>query len=87
MAPTSQEELKLRLYDEDISKLGPADRFVKTLIEIPFAYQRLEALLFMCSLQNEFGSLKESFKVLEVLYFVYVLFFGKCIFNLSIRYL
>ncbi|XP_017255322.1 formin-like protein 5 [Daucus carota subsp. sativus] len=66
MAPTSQEELKLRLYDEDISKLGPADRFVKTLIEIPFAYQRLEALLFMCSLQNEFGSLKESFKVLEV---------------------
>ncbi|XP_074358541.1 formin-like protein 5 [Apium graveolens] len=66
MAPTSQEELRLRLYDDDISKLGPADRFIKTLIEIPFAYMRLEALLFMCTLQNETPSVKDSFTVLEV---------------------
>ncbi|KAL8126702.1 hypothetical protein AgCh_013827 [Apium graveolens] len=66
MAPTSQEELQLRLYSEDISKLGPADRFIKILVDIPFAYQRLEALLFMCTLQNDSLSVKESFEVLEV---------------------
>ncbi|KAK1388986.1 formin-like protein 5 [Heracleum sosnowskyi] len=66
MAPTPQEELRLRLYDDDISKLGPADRFIKTLIEIPFAYKRLEALLFMCTLQNETSSIKDSLAVLEV---------------------
>ncbi|KAK1393237.1 Formin-like protein 5 [Heracleum sosnowskyi] len=66
MAPTSQEELQLRLYSEDISKLGPADRFIKTLVDVPFAYQRLEALLFMCTLQNESFSVKECFSVLEV---------------------
>lgn len=66
MAPTSQEELQLRLYNEDISRLGPADRFIKILVDIPFAYQRLEALLFMCTLQNESFSIKECFAVLEV---------------------
>ncbi|KAL1823088.1 hypothetical protein ACET3Z_009866 [Daucus carota] len=66
MAPTSQEELQLRLYSDDISKLGPADRFIKILVDIPFAYQRLEALLFMCTLQNESFSIKEYFAVLEV---------------------
>ncbi|KAK1399474.1 hypothetical protein POM88_009337 [Heracleum sosnowskyi] len=66
MAPTSQEELQLRLYSEDISKLVPADRFIKTLVDVPFAYQRLEALLFMCTLRNESFSVKECFSVLEV---------------------
>lgn len=71
MAPTSQEELRLRLYDDDISKLGAADRFIKTLIEIPFAYKRFEALLFMCTLENETSSVKDSFTVLEVSYLTY----------------
>ena len=65
MAPTSEEELKLRLYAGDISQLGPAERFLKVLVEIPFAFRRIEALIFMSSLQEEVSSLKESFATLE----------------------
>ncbi|KAL2466868.1 Formin-like protein [Abeliophyllum distichum] len=66
MAPTSEEELKLRLYSGELSRLGPADRFLKALVEIPFAFRRLETLLLMCTLQEETSTMKESFKVLEV---------------------
>ncbi|PQQ18254.1 formin-like protein 5 isoform X2 [Prunus yedoensis var. nudiflora] len=66
MAPTQEEELKLRLFNGQLSQLGPAERFLKALIEIPFAFKRLEALLFMCTLQEEVTTLKESFATLEV---------------------
>ncbi|XP_073279263.1 formin-like protein 5 [Primulina huaijiensis] len=65
MAPTTEEELKLRLYSGNLSQLGTAERFLKTLVEIPFAFKRLESLLFMCTLQEEISMLKESFTVLE----------------------
>ncbi|XP_047341784.1 formin-like protein 5 [Impatiens glandulifera] len=65
MAPTSDEELKLRLYTGDLARLGPADRFLKLLVDIPFAYKRVESLLFMCTLQEESTMVKESFNVLE----------------------
>ncbi|CAK9187054.1 unnamed protein product [Ilex paraguariensis] len=66
MAPTTDEELKLRLYSGDLSQLGPAERFLKVLVDIPFAFKRLESLLFMCSLQEEVSSIKESFATIEV---------------------
>lgn len=66
MAPTSEEELKLRLFNGEISQLGPAERFLKALVDIPFAFKRLEALLFMGTLQEEATSVKESFVTLEV---------------------
>ncbi|XP_019193074.1 PREDICTED: formin-like protein 3 [Ipomoea nil] len=66
MAPTADEELKLRLYTGDIALLGPADRFLKILIEIPFAFKRMESLLFMSILQEEIAYIKESFTTLEV---------------------
>ncbi|GLT87045.1 hypothetical protein SLE2022_051470 [Rubroshorea leprosula] len=66
MAPTQDEELKLRLYTGDLSLLGPAERFLKVLVEIPFAFKRIESLLFMSSLEEEFSSVKDSFKTLEV---------------------
>ncbi|TQD68614.1 hypothetical protein C1H46_045853 [Malus baccata] len=69
MAPTQEEELKLRLFNGPLSQLGPAERFLKALIDIPFAFKRLEALLFMCTLQEEATHLKESFETLEVLCF------------------
>jgi len=37
MAPTMDEELKLRLFAGDISQLGPAERFLKSMVAIPFA--------------------------------------------------
>lgn len=66
MAPTADEELKLRLFSGELSQLGPADRFLKALVDIPFAFKRLEALLFMCTLQEEVTITKESFATLEV---------------------
>ncbi|CAA3010938.1 formin 5 [Olea europaea subsp. europaea] len=65
MAPTSDEELKLRLYSGKLSQLGPADRFLKVLVDIPFAFKRLESLLFMCTLQEDTAMVKESFAILE----------------------
>nr|GEV86991.1 formin-like protein 3 [Tanacetum cinerariifolium] len=66
MAPTQEEELKLRLYNGDLTLLGPAERFLKVVVEIPFVYKRLEALLFMSSLHEESSPLKDAFVTLEV---------------------
>lgn len=66
MAPTAEEELKLRLFNGELSQLGPAERFLKALVDIPFSFKRLEALLFMCTLQEEVSATKESFQILEV---------------------
>lgn len=65
MAPTAEEELKLRLYSGELSRLGSAERFLKVLVDIPFAFKRLESLLFMCTLQEEASIIKESFMSLE----------------------
>lgn len=66
MAPTTEEELKLRLFNGDPSQLGPAERFLKVLVDIPFAFKRLESLLFTISLPEELSGIKESFATLEV---------------------
>ena len=71
MAPTAEEELKLRLYTGDLSLIGPAERFLKALIEIPFAFKRLESLLFVSTFQEDFTSVKQSLTTLEVcIYFM-----------------
>ncbi|RID79254.1 hypothetical protein BRARA_A02008 [Brassica rapa] len=67
MAPTSEEELKLRLYSGDLHLLGPAERFLKILVDIPFAFKRIESLIFMISLQEEVSGIKESLATLEKL--------------------
>ncbi|CAL1354390.1 unnamed protein product [Linum trigynum] len=66
MAPTSDEELKLRLFSGELSQLGPAERFMKALVDIPFAFHRMEALLFMGTLEEEIANAMESFHTLEV---------------------
>ncbi|CAL0328911.1 unnamed protein product [Lupinus luteus] len=66
MAPTSDEELKLKLFDGELSQLAPADRFLKTLVDIPFAFKRVEALLFIVTLKEELNSTMESLAILEV---------------------
>ncbi|KAK8921148.1 Formin-like protein 11 [Platanthera zijinensis] len=65
MAPTVDEELKLRLFNDDSIFLGPAEQFLKVVVNIPFAFKRMDALLFMGSLQEESLTVKESFSTLE----------------------
>ncbi|XP_028056000.1 formin-like protein 3 [Camellia sinensis] len=66
MAPTTEEELKLRLYSGDLSHLGPAERFLKVMVDIPYAFKRMESLLFISSLQEDLSAIKESFETLEI---------------------
>ncbi|CAN4102781.1 unnamed protein product [Withania somnifera] len=65
MAPTAEEELNLRIYNGELSPLGQAEQFLKALVEVPFAFKRLETLLLMCTLQDEASMFKESFATLE----------------------
>ncbi|XP_023524700.1 LOW QUALITY PROTEIN: formin-like protein 5 [Cucurbita pepo subsp. pepo] len=66
MAPTPEEELKLRLFSGELTQLGNAERFLKSLVDIPFAFKRLESLLFMGTLQEDITITKESFVNLEI---------------------
>lgn len=69
MAPTKEEERKLREYEDGSSiKLGPAERFLKAVIDIPHAFKRVEALLYASNFESEVDYLKKSFSTLEVLF-------------------
>ncbi|GJM90269.1 hypothetical protein PR202_ga06531 [Eleusine coracana subsp. coracana] len=65
MKPTDEEEQKLRLYDGDFAQLGLAEQVMKAILDIPFAFKRINALLFMSSLQEDASSLRDSFLQLE----------------------
>ncbi|WOL04451.1 formin-like protein 1 [Canna indica] len=67
MAPNKEEEHKLKEYREDDSpfKLGPAEQFLKSLLDIPFSFKRVEAMLYMANFDSEVNFLKKSFETLE----------------------
>ncbi|GMH06361.1 hypothetical protein Nepgr_008201 [Nepenthes gracilis] len=65
MAPTKEEEIKLKGYNGDISKLDSAERFLKTILDIPFAFRRAEAMLYRANFDAEVDYLRKSFETLE----------------------
>ncbi|KAG6401332.1 hypothetical protein SASPL_138185 [Salvia splendens] len=66
MAPSKEEERKLREYkDESPIKLGPAERFLKAVVDIPHAFRRVEALLYASNFESEVDYLRKSFATLE----------------------
>ncbi|PSS36028.1 Formin-like protein [Actinidia chinensis var. chinensis] len=65
MAPTKEEEIKLRDYKGDITKLGSAERFLKTVLDIPFAFKRVEAMLYRANFDTEVNYLSKTFQTLE----------------------
>lgn len=67
MAPTKEEEIKLREYKGDITKLGSAERFLKTILDIPFAFKRVEAMLYRANFDTEIKYLRKTFQTLEVI--------------------
>jgi Formin Homology 2 Domain len=68
MAPTKEEELKLRNFSGDLSKLGSAERFLKAVLDIPFAFKRVDAMLYRANFETEINYLKNSFQTLEVIH-------------------
>ncbi|KAM7280497.1 hypothetical protein ACFE04_007631 [Oxalis oulophora] len=65
MVPTKEEEGKLCSYKGDIDKLGSAERFLKALLGIPFAFERVEAMLYKETFEDETVHLRNSFSMLE----------------------
>ena len=66
MAPTKEEEIKLRDYRGEMSKLGSAERFLKAILDIPFAFKRVEVMLYRANFDTEVKYLRNSFQTLEV---------------------
>lgn len=67
MAPTKEEERKLKeCRDDSLIKLGPAERFLKAVVDIPHAFKRVEALHYVSNFESEVDYLKKSFATLEV---------------------
>ncbi|KAK4426415.1 Formin-like protein 6 [Sesamum alatum] len=65
MAPTKEEEIKLKQYSDESSKLGLAERFLKAILDIPFAFKRVEVLLYRANFDTEVKYLRKSFQTLE----------------------
>ncbi|KAM7460865.1 hypothetical protein LguiA_028986 [Lonicera macranthoides] len=67
MAPTKEEEHKLKEFKDEESpfKLGPAEKFLKALLDIPFAFKRIEAMLYIADFDSEIEYLQRSFQTLE----------------------
>ncbi|XP_065860807.1 formin-like protein 2 [Euphorbia lathyris] len=63
MAPTKEEERKLKDFnDESPFKLGPAEKFLKAVLDIPFAFKRVDAMLYIANFDSEVDYLKRSFE-------------------------
>jgi len=67
MAPSKEEERKLKEHKEDSpTKLGPAEKFLKAVLDVPFAFKRVEAMLYIVNFESELEYLRKSFQTLEV---------------------
>ncbi|KAK2651150.1 hypothetical protein Ddye_018639 [Dipteronia dyeriana] len=66
MAPTKEEERKLKDYKDDSPvKLCSAEKFLKAVLDVPFAFKRVDAMLYITNFESEVEYLKRSFETLE----------------------
>ncbi|CAL0300098.1 unnamed protein product [Lupinus luteus] len=65
MVPTKEEEGKLISYKGDINELGSAEKFVRAMLIVPFAFQRIEGMLYRETFEDEVVHLRNSFSMLE----------------------
>jgi hypothetical protein len=57
MSPTEEEVSKFQEYKGDSVLLGPADRIILEILQIPNAFERLDALLYRVSFEEELSIL------------------------------
>lgn len=85
MSPSKEEEHKLRDFKDDSPfKLGPAEKFLKAVLDIPFAFKRVEAMLYIVNFDSEVEYLQRSFGILEVKQYAHI--FTCCKYGISDRY-
>ncbi|WZY96138.1 hypothetical protein YC2023_068467 [Brassica napus] len=63
VAPSEEEESKLKSYSDD--KLAPSEKFLKDLLNVPFVFKRVDALLFVATFDSKIEHLKQSFGVIQ----------------------
>jgi hypothetical protein len=56
---------KLKDYNGDVSKLGPAERFLEALVNIPLAFERFDAMRYRENFREEVSYIRESYETLE----------------------
>ena len=70
MVPTKEEEAKFYGYEGDINELETAEKFVKAILRIPFAFLRVEAMLYRETFEDDVVQLRNSFSMLEVTFII-----------------
>ncbi|KAK9084209.1 hypothetical protein Scep_030680 [Stephania cephalantha] len=65
MVPTKDEEIKLLSHRRDTGDLSTAEKFVRTILNVPFAFLRIEAMLYRDTFEDEVIHLRKSFAMLE----------------------
>ncbi|MFS7906966.1 putative formin, FH2 domain-containing protein [Helianthus anomalus] len=63
MAPTMEEEAGLKEMNGAL--FDPAEKFLKAVIDIPFAFKRVDAMLYISNFDNEVDYLKGSFDMIK----------------------
>jgi Formin Homology 2 Domain len=66
LAPTKEEEFLLRLYRGEASRVNTAERFLKAVLEVPFAMKRIEVILYQARFETNIDHLQKSFQTLQV---------------------
>ncbi|PUZ63581.1 hypothetical protein GQ55_3G079500 [Panicum hallii var. hallii] len=66
MVLSNEEELKLKYFkDDSLTKLCPVEAFVKAMLDVPFAFKRVDAMLYIASFYLEVNQLRLSYATLE----------------------
>lgn len=66
MVPTEEEVSKFQEYQGDSTLLGPADRFIQGILQIPNSFERLDAMLYKASFKEELQHIRETISALEM---------------------
>lgn len=75
MAPTKEEERKLEEYKDDSpGTLGTAEKFLKAVLDVPYAFKRVDAMLYVSNYDSEVDYLRKSFQTLEVRFYIFVFY-------------
>nr|CAB3463557.1 unnamed protein product [Digitaria exilis] len=63
---SNEEELKLKYFkDDSLARLCPVEAFVKAMLDVPFAFKRVDAMLYIASFYLEVNQLRLSYATLE----------------------
>ncbi|KAL3682493.1 hypothetical protein R1sor_000515 [Riccia sorocarpa] len=66
MEPVGDELRKLREFSGDRSKLGPAERFLLAVLDVPSSFQRIKTMLFRSTFRDDLLQVEEAITVLEM---------------------